>query len=150
MTAVTFEEPKMETFRKVRAGWYTLAVVHWRDALDQVGRVPEHERSKELWVDVSKYGDEWMVSVRGADMGRRDMTLDQHSQFAQPLYSLSDARRYAVTLKAYLSDKGSNPDPWLLNKFAAERDARHRAEIEATVGEPYAEWEAEMNARYSK
>lgn len=141
-------EPKMEKFRKVREGWYTIAIVSFDEVMQDIkNRVPDHLRRYEEHVDLSRCGDEWIVSTRGGkDHQDTIVRLNQHSLFAQRVRSFADGRRYAVALRAYLMDKGPNPD-WLLSVFSKEHEAAHRADIERKVGMPYDEWEAKLFGR---
>lgn len=140
-------EPKMESFRKVRAGWYSLTIVSLDEALADYAK-PAHERRYEEYVDVSreKNGDMWVVSTRGGKSGydRNDTsTLNQNSLFSNRFGTITQARRYAVALKAYLLGKGPHPD-WLQKVFSDEDRAAFEARMERITGKPYAEWLAEQ------
>jgi hypothetical protein len=144
-------EPPMETFRKVRAGWYTIPIISFDEAFKTI-HGPSHERKFEEHVDVSADKDTkgwWIVSIRGGRDGQDTaLTLNQRSLFRESFHNLAQAKRYAVALKAYLQDKCANPD-WLRSVFSAEDDAKHRAHIEAVTGEPYDEWMTRMTGRAS-
>jgi len=139
-------EPKTATFRKVRAGWYTHAVVTFEDIMADIrAGKPEHERRKEAYIDVSRRDQDgdWLVSTRGGDESGDVFALKPYSLFRQVVRSFEQAKRYATVLKAYLYEKGEHPD-YILKVFREEDDAAHRAKIESIVGKPYDVWEAEM------
>lgn len=147
-TPAPHAEPKMAKFRLVRAGWWTTPIVTFDEVMEEIRQhVPHDRRRYEEHLDVSRYGDEWIVSIRGGK-DRQDTVnhLNQHSLFAQRVSSLAQGRRYAMALKAYLAGEGEHPD-WILRVFSAEDRAAHHANIERIVGKPYEEWEAEMEAR---
>lgn len=136
-------EPETAKFRKVRAGWYSTAVVDWRETLKEISdRVPHADRSYEEYVDVSQEegGEQWLVSTRGGrEHQDRVSTLNRYSVFRQPIAKFADAKRYATCLRDYLKNKGPHPD-WILDVFSREHEIAYRAKIEGIVGEPYDVW----------
>jgi len=137
----------METFRKVRAGWYSIDIVSLDEALAD-WRAPEHERKVQECVDVSKekHGDAWVISHRGGRESRRPShELNQDSLFRSVQLSFADAKRYAVALKAYLSNKGPHPD-WLDKVLSDERRVAFETKMEGILGEPYDQWAARQIA----
>lgn len=143
-------ELPMVTFRKVRAGWYTLAIVSWEEHFAQIkAGVPEHERKHEEHVDVSreKGGERWVVSIRGGkDWKSKVHELNQWSLFRATFDTVSDAKRYAVALKAYLQDKGPHPD-YLQEVFMAEWKAREDAAFVAKYGITFDEYCAKIGVK---
>jgi len=138
-------EPPMEKFRKVRAGWYSIDIVSLDEALAD-WRAPEHERKVQETVDVSKekHGDAWVVSTRGGRESRLPShQLNQDSLFRSVQLSFADAKRYAVALKAYLTNKGPHPD-WLDKVLSDERRVAFETMMTEKLGEPYADWQARM------
>lgn len=148
----------MPSYRKVRAGWYTLPIVHWREVLDQVGTdFREDERLYEEYVDVSRDKHDknyWIVSIRGGKY-HQDTTseLNQHSLFRATAMSFAEAKRYGVALRAYLKNEGEHPD-YLHHVFSDEREIALRAMLEQKHGKPYAEiakaWGIKVPPLYSE
>jgi hypothetical protein len=141
-------EPKMEKFRKVRAGWWTVPINSFDDVMADIrNRVPHDQRRSEKYIDVSKYGDEWIVSTREHEpqTDRSVSMLNQRSLFNYRELSFSDAKRKAMVLKAYLAG-GPHPD-YLDQILSEERRIAFETKMEGITGKPYAEWEAEMLGR---